>query len=79
MFTNKNIQFGEELSFDYCSFTESEKEFEDAICLCGAVLCKGRYLNLSNDKKNVAIMKIYHQFVDRNFVVYKSIVDSDLT
>jgi len=28
MFTNKNIEFGEELCFDYCSSTESEKEYE---------------------------------------------------
>lgn len=75
MFTNKYISYGEELCFDYCSFTESEKEYEEAICLCGTLLCKGRYLNLANDKKNVAIMKIYHTFIDRNFIIYKSILD----
>ena len=70
------------LLFNYIfktKFTESEKEYEEAICLCGTFLCKGRYLNLANDKKNVAIMKIYHTFIDRNFIIYKSIIDSELT
>ena len=75
MFSNQEISFGEELCFDYCSFTESEKEYEEAICLCATALCKGRYLNLANDKKNLGIMKSYHNFVDRNFLIYKSIMD----
>jgi hypothetical protein len=29
------VRFGEELCFNYCSVTESEKEFETAACLCG--------------------------------------------
>lgn len=74
MFTTRDIQFGEELCFDYCSFTESEKEFDEAVCLCGTEFCKGRYLNLANDKKNLAIMKTHHTFVDRNFLIYKAVV-----
>ena len=73
MFATKDVKFGEELSFDYHSFTESEKEFEEAVCLCGTGQCKGKYLNLANDKKNLAIMKIYHTFVDRNYLVFKAI------
>jgi len=73
MFTNKEITFGEELCFDYCSFTESEKEFEEAVCLCGTAFCKGKYLNLANDKKNLGIMKNDHTFLDRNYIIYKAI------
>lgn len=31
---------GEELTFDYCSVTESEREFREAICLCGTSNCR---------------------------------------
>lgn len=79
MYSNKSIEFGEELTFDYCSFTESEKEYEEAICLCGVSLCRGRYLMLSNDKKNLAIMKQYHTFVDRNYILYKAIKNPVVT
>jgi SET domain-containing protein len=44
MFATKEIKYGEELCFNYCSFTESEKEFEAAACLCGTVNCNGRFL-----------------------------------
>jgi [histone H3]-lysine4 N-trimethyltransferase ATXR3 len=37
MFASKQIKYGEELCFNYCSMTESEKEFEAAACLCGTV------------------------------------------
>ena len=57
MFTIKPISYGEELCFDYCSSTESDLEFEEAVCLCGTVNCKGRYLQLANDKKYLEIMK----------------------
>ena len=94
MFTNKDILYGEELCFDYCSvsnlltnfiicfilqFTESEKEYEEAICLCGTEYCKGRYLNLANDKKNLAIMKTMHTFIDRNYILFKAVTESTLT
>lgn len=39
MFTQKNIKFGEELCFNYCSFTESEEEYRSASCLCGSTIC----------------------------------------
>ena len=42
-------------------------------------LCRGRYLMLSNDKKNLAIMKQYHTFVDRNYILYKAIKNPVIT
>lgn len=39
MFAIKDINFGDELCFNYCSLTESEKEYEAAICLCGTEVC----------------------------------------
>jgi hypothetical protein len=79
MFTTKDISYGEELSFDYCSLTESEKEFDEAVCLCGTEYCKGRYLMLANDKKYQAIMRDHHTFVDRNFILFKAISQPTLS
>ena len=73
MFAMKDIKFGEELCFNYCSITESEKEFESATCLCGTEVCSGRYLGLASDKKYLNCMKKYHNFVDRNAVLYLAI------
>ena len=36
MYCLKNIKYGEELTFDYYSVTESEHEYRSAICLCGS-------------------------------------------
>ena len=51
MFALRPIAPGEELTFDYCSFTESETEFRNSVCLCGTLLCKGHYLGYT--KKHV--------------------------
>ena len=34
------VHEGEELTFDYSSVTESEKEFKEAICLCSTRRCR---------------------------------------
>ncbi len=73
MFSTKDIRYGEELCFNYCSVTESEKEFESAACLCGTVECSGRYLQLASDKKHLLTIKKYHNFVDRNVLLFKAI------
>lgn len=44
MYAIKDINYGDELCFNYCSLTESEKEYESAICLCGTEVCQGKYL-----------------------------------
>lgn len=73
MFAIKDINYGEELCFNYCSVTESEKEFDSAQCLCGTEVCTGRYLALASDKKYLNCMKKYHNFVDRNAILYLAI------
>jgi len=55
MFASKDIKYGEELCFNYCSFTESEKEYEAAACLCGTVNCNGRFLQFTSDKKFMTV------------------------
>ena len=79
MYAIKDVKFGEELCFNYCSLTESEKEFEAAVCLCGTEVCLGRFLQLASDKKHLAIMKQYHTFVDRNYILYKAVTNPQIT
>ncbi len=52
MFAIKDIKYKEELTFDYCSFTESEKEHLSSICLCGDKLCKAYYLTYTSRHKS---------------------------
>ena len=40
VYTLRTVAYGEELTFDYASVTESEREFRAAICLCGTQLCR---------------------------------------
>jgi hypothetical protein len=73
MFASKDIKYGEELCFNYCSFTESEKEWEAAACLCGTVNCNGRFLQFTSDKKFMTVQKKYHTFVDRNHILFQAV------
>jgi SET domain-containing protein len=62
MFAIKDISFGEELTFDYCSFTESEKEYKNSLCLCGNFHCKGNYLGYS--RKQIQRKCSFIQFLE---------------
>uniref|UniRef100_F6GVG8 Uncharacterized protein n=1 Tax=Vitis vinifera TaxID=29760 RepID=F6GVG8_VITVI len=44
------IQYGEEITFDYNSVTESKKEYEESVCLCGSQVFQMSYLNLTGRK-----------------------------
>lgn len=47
--------------------------------MCGSAFCKGKYLQLSNDKKSLGIMKNEHTFLDRNFIIYKAVTQRILS
>jgi len=47
MYALRNIRMGEELTFDYCSFTENEEEMKNSHCLCGEKICKIYYLKFN--------------------------------
>lgn len=79
MFATRDIKYGEELSFDYKSVTESEKEYESAICLCGSFKCLGRFLGLSHSKKFTAVMKKSHTFLDRNYLLFYACTNPVIT
>ena len=73
MFATQKIRFGDELSFNYCSFTESQTEFDNAQCLCGAMFCTGKFLQLPPITKKDQTMKTYHTFVDRNVLLFLAV------
>lgn len=50
VYTLRHIRQGEELTFDYSSVTESEKEFKAAVCLCGTSACRGSFLYFAGSK-----------------------------
>ena len=79
MYAQKNIRFGDELTFDYCSFTESEKEYQNSVCLCGSDLCRGYYLSCNrkhfhvfSDAKNLLLDNSDKCFLIWNAVLLKS-------
>ena len=61
MYTTRPIAAGEELTFDYASVTESEKEFREAACLCGTRHCRGSYLYYAGSS---AFMQVRECVVD---------------
>jgi hypothetical protein len=72
MYAFRPIEYGEELTFDYCSMTESNFEHLNAICLCGMRRCRGNYLQLSNNKIFNNLMDNRSCFFTRNSSVLRS-------
>jgi len=68
----RDIAYGEELTFDYSSVTEDEKEFKAAICLCGSARCRGSFLFYAGQGAFEAIMKTHHSFLDRTALLYEA-------
>jgi hypothetical protein len=79
MFATKDIEYGEELTFDYNSVTEKEKEFQRAICLCSSYFCRGRYLLFSNSMVFTEILFKHHSFLHRNAILLQACTSETLT
>ena len=60
--TVRDVEQGEELTFDYNAVTESINEYMSAVCLCGHVKCRGSFLHF-------ATADCYQQVLERNFPV----------
>lgn len=73
MYCFRDIEYGEELTFDYCSMTESNYEHLNSICLCGRERCRGNYLQLSNSKTFSNLMDNKNCFFTRNSTILKSV------
>ncbi|CAL5399383.1 unnamed protein product [Camellia sinensis] len=63
------IEYGEEITFDYNSFTESKEEYEASVCLCGSQVCRGSYLNLTGEGAFQKVLKDWHGLLDRHHLL----------
>ena len=72
MYAMRDISYDEELTFDYNSITENQKEYQMAICLCSSFLCRGHYLILSNSMIFTEIINKFHTFLHRNAILLKA-------
>eukprot|EP00957_Ditylum_brightwellii_P178588 13603694-Ditylum_brightwellii.AAC.1 len=59
MTTLRDVERGEELTFDYNAVTESLTEYSAAVCLCGHSSCRGSFLHF-------ATADCYQQVMSRN-------------
>ena len=59
MTTLRELEIGEELTFDYNAVTESLNEYRSAVCLCGHGRCRGSFLHF-------ATADCYQQVLNRN-------------
>lgn len=59
MTTLRELEMGEELTFDYHAVTESLNEYQSAVCLCGYGKCRGSFLHF-------ATAECYQQVLNRN-------------
>ncbi len=72
MYATKNIEYGEELTFNYNSVTEKKKEYLDAICLCGNYSCRGYYLIFAESMILTEVLAKHHNFLHRNYILLKA-------
>lgn len=75
MYTTRKIHKGEELTFDYASVTESEKEYRSAICLCASRTCRGSFLHYAGSGAFMHIMSRRHNFLHRNAILLKAAME----
>ncbi|KDD72435.1 hypothetical protein H632_c3349p0, partial [Helicosporidium sp. ATCC 50920] len=73
--TVREVKEGEELTFDYCSVTESERELREAICLCGSVHCRGSYLYYAGSRTFQTVMAARHHFLHRQVFVLRAALE----
>ncbi|XP_010267835.1 PREDICTED: histone-lysine N-methyltransferase ATXR3-like isoform X2 [Nelumbo nucifera] len=66
IYTLRPIAYGEEITFDYNSVTESKEEYEASVCLCGSQVCRGSYLNLTGEGAFQKVLKECHGMLDRH-------------
>ncbi|CAM8985479.1 unnamed protein product [Rhodiola kirilowii] len=68
----REIQYGEEISFDYNSVTESKEEYEVSVCLCGSQVCRGSYLNLTGEGAFEMVLEEWHGILDRHKLIIQA-------
>ncbi|XP_073279990.1 histone-lysine N-methyltransferase ATXR3-like [Primulina huaijiensis] len=66
IYSVRPIAYGEEITFDYNSVTESKEEYEVSVCLCGNQVCRGSFLNLTGEGAFQKVLKECHGLLDRH-------------
>ncbi|KAF6141094.1 hypothetical protein GIB67_006539 [Kingdonia uniflora] len=59
--TVRLIGYGEDITFDCNSVTESKEEYKSSICLCDSQVCRGSYLNLTGKGVYQKVLKERHR------------------
>lgn len=72
MRTTRFVHEGEELTFDYASVTESEREFHEAICLCSTSSCRGSYLYFTGARAFQSVISAHHGFLRRQALLLRA-------
>ncbi|CAK9199570.1 unnamed protein product [Sphagnum troendelagicum] len=79
VYTLRKIEFGEELTFDYCCITESKDEHDSSVCLCGSQGCKGSYLCYTGPGAYDEVLKEYHGLLDRHNLLLQACTSGRVT
>nr|XP_024389357.1 uncharacterized protein LOC112288888 isoform X3 [Physcomitrium patens] len=79
VYTLRKIEFGEELTFDYCCVTESKEEHDSSVCLCGSQGCKGSYLCYTGPGAYDEVLKEYHGILDRHNLLLQACTSGAVT
>ncbi|KAL8462238.1 hypothetical protein ACS0TY_033331 [Phlomoides rotata] len=66
IYSVRPIGYGEEITFDYNSVTESKEQYQASVCLCGNQVCRGSYLNLTGEGAFQKVLKEHHGLLDRH-------------
>ncbi|XP_047319808.1 histone-lysine N-methyltransferase ATXR3-like isoform X2 [Impatiens glandulifera] len=72
IYTVRPIEYGEEVTFDYNSVTESKEEYEASVCLCGSRVCRGSYLNLTGEGAFQKILEEWHGILDCHYLMLEA-------
>jgi len=79
IYTLRPIQYGEEITFDYNSLTESKEEYEVSVCLCGSHGCRGSYLNLAGAGAFQKVLKECHGLLHRHQLLLEACTTNSVT
>lgn len=79
IYTLRPIRYGEEITFDYNSLTESKEEYEVSVCLCGSHGCRGSYLNLAGAGAFQKVLKEFHGLLHRNQLLLEACTTNSVT
>uniref|UniRef100_A0A061R538 Putative histone-lysine n-methyltransferase atxr3-like isoform x1 n=1 Tax=Tetraselmis sp. GSL018 TaxID=582737 RepID=A0A061R538_9CHLO len=76
VYTCRRIEEGEELTLDYASVTDSEKDYRAAVCLCSAVCCRGSYLAYAGANDFMQVANERHTFAHRTALILRACTEA---